>query len=73
MISRTLLTILFLAIQIFSFAQDQCYSEFLKAGIEAYDSLDFEKAINNFKAAKICEDKPKNDEEIEDWLESVLI
>ena len=50
-----------------SFAQD-CYQTFLNEGIQAYDALDFEKAINQFKAAQICDDTPANNE-ISNWIE----
>ena len=53
------------------FAQNviaQCYDRFFQEGIEAYDQLDFDKALKKFRAADICEDKPA-DNKIELWLE----
>ena len=49
-----------------SFAQD-CYQTFLNEGIQAYDALDFEKAINQFKAAQICDDTPANNK-VNEWI-----
>jgi len=48
------------------YAQD-CYATFFDQGIEAYDALDFEKAIRQFNAAKICDDKPDNNE-VDEWI-----
>lgn len=43
-------------------AQQECYSGFYKKGVTALENDDFETAINNFEAAKVCPDKPeKND------------
>ena len=47
-------------------AQD-CYLPFLNEGISAYNILDFEKAINQFKAAKICDDAPVGND-IDEWI-----
>ncbi len=47
-------------------AQD-CYSTFLNKGVEAFNSLDFESALNQFEAAKICDDAP-GDNEVNDWI-----
>jgi tetratricopeptide (TPR) repeat protein len=39
-------------------AQDDCYQTFYQKGETAFQADDFEAAINNFKAAKICPDLP---------------
>lgn len=45
-----------------SFGQDNCYRTFYQKGEKAYQQSDFDAAINNFKAAKVCPDIPaKND------------
>ena len=62
-----LIFLLFLALYP-NFSQGQnCYQPFLEKGINAYDNLDFETAINQFKAAKICDDLP-NGNEVDDWI-----
>lgn len=40
------------------FAQNDCFQSFYQKGIAAIKAEDFETAINNFKAAKVCPDKP---------------
>ena len=39
-------------------AQTDCYDTFYQKGIQAIGADDFETAINNFKAAKVCPDLP---------------
>ncbi len=48
------------------FAQD-CYQLFYEKGVQAYNALDFETAINQFKAAKICDDLPSGND-VNDWI-----
>ncbi|MFT5384751.1 MAG: WD40 repeat protein [Saprospiraceae bacterium] len=59
-------TLLCMLVYTASFSQD-CYSSFLQDGITAYKLLDFEKAINQFKAAKICDDLP-TENEVDEWI-----
>lgn len=59
------LLFLFLYCQV-SFAQD-CYQVFFDEGRRAFEALDFEKAINQFNAAKICDDIPDNNE-VDEWI-----
>ena len=47
-------------------AQD-CYNVFFDEGVQAYDALDFENAIRQFNAAKVCDDKPNNNE-VDEWI-----
>ena len=49
-----------------SLAQD-CFQPFFDEGIRAYNALDFERAINQFKAANICDDAP-TDDKVEKWI-----
>ncbi|MFT5763564.1 MAG: hypothetical protein ACI8X3_000984 [Saprospiraceae bacterium] len=49
-----------------SLAQD-CYQPFFEEGVKAYNALDFERAINQFKAANICDDAPANDK-VGEWI-----
>ena len=61
----------FLLFQIFiltSIEAQACFAPFFEAGKEALESLKFEKALSQFKAAKICEDKPA-DIDIQEWIE----
>lgn len=58
--------LLFLAFSTSGIAQS-CYTEFLSKGISAYNVLDFESALNQFQAAKICDDAPGNTE-VNDWI-----
>ncbi len=44
------------------FGQNNCYQTFYQKGIESIQLEDFETAINNFKAAKVCSDKPSNND-----------
>lgn len=55
-----LFTILIFGLIIYSPTKifSQCFDTFYKEGIKAYNNLDFEIALNQFKAADICEDKP---------------
>ena len=47
-----------------------CYQRFFQEGKEAFDALEFEVAINNWKAARICSDMTREQEaELEDWIE----
>jgi tetratricopeptide (TPR) repeat protein len=63
-----LLLISLLTISFLSFGQSQgCYTEFLNKGISAYNALDFETAILQFNAAKICDDAPGG-EEVNEWI-----
>jgi len=59
-------SILFLFLSLQVSAQD-CYNGFRDKGIAAYETLDFEKALNQFRAAKICDDKPQNDD-VDEWI-----
>ena len=43
-------------------AQDNCYQNFYRKGVQAIENEAFESAINNFKAAKVCADKPSNND-----------
>ncbi|MFT5763565.1 MAG: hypothetical protein ACI8X3_000985, partial [Saprospiraceae bacterium] len=63
---KNILLIFFIFITQLSSAQD-CYSSFLQEGIAAYSLLDFERAINQFKAAKICDDLPAGND-IDEWI-----
>ena len=45
-----------------------CYSRFLQSGIAYFEALDYEKAINNFKAAEICDDAPSQNP-VSEWLD----
>lgn len=47
--------------------ETECYSLFLEKGIIAFEELDFENALVQFKAAEICEDKPPNNS-LDDWI-----
>jgi hypothetical protein len=49
-----------------SFAQD-CFQTFFDEGVKAYNALNFERAINQFEAAKICDDAPTGDK-VESWI-----
>ena len=51
----------------FSGYSQSCYTTFFNQGIEAYNELDFEKAIKQFEAAKECADQPR-DGTVEDWI-----
>ncbi len=62
-LSLSLLALLFF---VMSTAQE-CYEPFLKEGIKSFEALDFEAAITQFKAAKICDDIPANNE-IDNWI-----
>ncbi len=50
----------------YSFAQD-CYLTFHDEGVKSFEASKFEKAINQFKAAKICDDLPE-DNDVEEWI-----
>ncbi len=63
-------TIFCLIITFFSFSLkgQNCYQTFLNEGIKSFETFDFEKAINQFRAARICDDLPSNNQ-IEDWID----
>jgi len=45
-----------------------CYKDYLQRGIQAYEDLDFENALNLFDAAKICPDITEEQiEEVIKW------
>ena len=46
-----------------------CYEELLAKGIAAFDNLQFEQAINYFKAAEICTDGPSDKSPIQKWIQ----
>jgi tetratricopeptide (TPR) repeat protein len=48
-------------------AQGDCFQVFYNKGIEAFQKDSFEMAINNFKAAKVCPDKPA-DSDVDDKI-----
>ena len=56
-----ILIILFFAVESTLTAQN-CFQTFYEKGIEALERVDFETAINSFKAAKVCSDKPVNND-----------
>jgi WD40 repeat protein len=45
----------------------QCFQRFRSEGIAAYDTLNFESALNKFKAAQLCDDLPRRND-IETWI-----
>ena len=47
-------------------AQD-CYQNFMQKGKTAFEAFQFEKAIKNFEAAKVCSDRPDSSE-AEEWI-----
>ena len=44
-----------------SFSQD-CYKTFYDKGVEHFRNDDFDAAIKSFEAAKVCSDKPTNND-----------
>lgn len=53
----------------FSQGGGSCYQSFLQQGIIDYNRLQFAEAIENFKAAIICRDRPGDLSEVTGWLE----
>ncbi len=47
-------------------AQD-CFSSFYDEGIKAYNELDFDRAISQFQAARICDDRP-GENDLDEWI-----
>ncbi len=50
--------LLLLVVAVESFSQENCYATFYQKGEKALQQSDYDAAINNFKAAKVCPDKP---------------
>ena len=48
----------FFSLSSYLIGQDNCYKTFYEKGVSAFNQDDFETAINNFKAAKVCPDLP---------------
>ena len=47
-----------------------CYASFLQRGKQFFEAEDYEMAINNFEAARICADvSPTQYSEINDWID----
>ena len=59
---KNILTFLFFILANLLIAQDDCYQNFYQKGVQAIENEDFESAVNNFKAAKVCPDKPENND-----------
>ena len=52
-----------------SLLSQDCYKNYLEQGINAYDDLLFQEAIDLFEAAKICPDIiVEQGDEVEGWL-----
>lgn len=67
---KSFILILLLAFTANLLAQKDCFQTFYKKGNEAFQADDFESAINNYKAAKVCPDKPAVNDVDEKILEA---
>ncbi|MFT7628995.1 MAG: Leucine-rich repeat (LRR) protein [Ulvibacter sp.] len=61
------ITYLIILISILNGFGQNCFDDFYNKGIEAFNNYKFETALNQFKAAEICDDKPENDD-LELWI-----
>ena len=64
---KPILTLVLLLNILQSIQAQNCYQIFLEEGIRAYNELDFDKAINQFQAAKICDDIT-SENEVNEWI-----
>lgn len=64
---RLILLLFLLSLPFASYSQE-CYQRFYRNGKAAFEALEFERAITQFKAAMECSDKPRNND-LAAWLE----